>query len=231
MTDPLVALAGTRVVSWVALSWMKSALTPLKRTDVAPPRLVPVMITACPGRAEATLSPVMAGAPLLVVTVKFADDVAVPPGVVTVMDPLAPPTGTVAVIWVALFTVKAAALVPLNETAVAPVRLVPVMVSADPTNPEVGLKLLMVGTEGSTVKEATLVAVPPAVVTVIEPVVAPTGTVVPIWLDVLDVSVAANPLNFTEALPRFEPLMVTATPGAAESGANPLMIGAGVGAG
>ena len=65
------------------------------------------------------------------VKVKVPVLVAVPPGVVTVMAPVAP-LPTVAVIWVSQLTVKEAAAVPPKVTAVAPVKLVPVMVTAVP---------------------------------------------------------------------------------------------------
>ena len=65
---------------------------------------------------------------------------------------------------------------PLNLTAVAPVRLVPVITTAVPTKPLLGLKPVMVGA-GITVKLLLVVAVPPAVVTAMVPVVAPVGTV------------------------------------------------------
>ena len=68
------------------------------------------------------------------------------------------------------------AAVPLNLTAVAPVRFVPVITTLVPTGPLVGLKLVIVG-EPMTVKELALVAVPPGVVTATVPVVAPAGTV------------------------------------------------------
>ena len=56
-----------------------------------------------------------------------------PPGVVTVMSTVpAEPAGAVAVIWVALLTVKLVALVAPNLTAVAPVKLVPVIVTVVP---------------------------------------------------------------------------------------------------
>ncbi len=74
-----------------------------------------------------------------------------------------------------LLTVKVA-LVRLNRTEVAPVNPVPRMVTLTPTWPLMGLKLVITGT-GTTVKLPTLVAVPPAVVTEIVPIVAPTGTV------------------------------------------------------
>ena len=71
---------------------------------------------------------------------------------------------------------KVVAPVPLKATAVAPVRLVPVITTLVPTGPLVGLKLVIVGA-AATVKELALVAVPPGVVTEIVPVVAPAGTV------------------------------------------------------
>ena len=72
-------------------------------------------------------------------------------------------------------TVKLA-LTPLNVTAVAPVKSVPLMVTLIPTGPIGGVKLVIVGGL-ITVKVPGLVAVPPGVVTLIVPVVAPEGTV------------------------------------------------------
>jgi len=68
------------------------------------------------------------------------------------------------------------ALTVLNVTAVAPVKFVPLIVMLVPTGPLVGVKLVMVGA-GITVKLFVLVAVPPGVVTLRGPVVAPVGTV------------------------------------------------------
>ena len=70
---------------------------------------------------------------------------------------------------------KLAAL-PLNRTAVAPVKFVPLIVTLVPTGPLVGVKLVIVGA-GMTVKLVALVPVPPGVVTLSAPVVAPAGTV------------------------------------------------------
>ena len=64
--------------------------------------------------------------------------------------------------------------VPLKATAVAPVKFVPLIVTLVPTGPLVGVKLVIVG---ATVKLPALVAVPPGVVTLSGPVVAPAGTV------------------------------------------------------
>ena len=72
-------------------------------------------------------------------------------------------------------TVKLA-LTLLNPTAVVPVKFVPLMVTLVPTAPLAGVKLVIVGGL-ITVKVPALVAVPPGVVTLIVPVVAPAGTV------------------------------------------------------
>jgi hypothetical protein len=76
---------------------------------------------------------------------------------------------------VAEVTVKLA-LTPLNVTDVVPVKFVPLMVTLVPTGPLVGAKLVIVGPL-VTVKLLVLVAVPPGVVTLSGPVVAPAGTV------------------------------------------------------
>src|SRR5438552_16276796 len=72
-------------------------------------------------------------------TVQLLPLLAVPSAGVTLLWPLVAPDGTVAVIAVAEFTVKLA-LVPLNRTAVAPVKLVPLIVTVAPTPPLVGEK-------------------------------------------------------------------------------------------
>ena len=68
------------------------------------------------------------------------------------------------------------ALAPLKATRVAPVKLVPLIVTLVPTGPLAGVKLVIVGGLIS-VKLPALVAVPPGVVTLMVPVVAPVGTV------------------------------------------------------
>ena len=97
----------------------------------------------------------------------------VPPGVVTLITPVAP-FATVAVIEVALAVKDAAAVMP-KATAVAPVKLVPVMVTVVPVPPLPGVNEVIVGI-GKKVKVPVLVAVPPGVITVIGPV-APLPTV------------------------------------------------------
>jgi hypothetical protein len=63
----------------------------------------------------------------------------------------------------------------LNLTAVAAVKFLPLIVTVVPTGPLPGVKLVIVG---ATVKLPTLVAVPPGVVTLSAPLVAPAGTLV-----------------------------------------------------
>ena len=71
-----------------------------------------------------------------------------PLAVVTLTLPVVAPAGTVAEIDAAELTVKVDALVPLNLTAVAPVRFVPVIETFVPTLPLVGESDEIVGAGG-----------------------------------------------------------------------------------
>lgn len=77
---------------------------------------------------------------------KALAEVAVPPAVVTVITPVLVPAATMAVTWVAPFTVKPAAAFPLNATALAPLKFAPVMVTAVPVDPDAGANAEMLGT-------------------------------------------------------------------------------------
>src|SRR5206468_3186880 len=113
---------------------------------------------------------------------------------------------------------------PFNCTDVAPVKLAPVTVTSVPGAPLVGEKLLM---RGATVKALALVAVPPPVVTLMGPVVAPVGTVAVILVAELTLKVAVVTLNFTPVVPvKPLPVMVTLSPGAPPDGVKPVMAGA-----
>ena len=68
------------------------------------------------------------------------------------------------------------ALTKLMVTVVAPVKFVPLIVTLVPTDPLVGEKPVIVGGL-STVNALELVAVPPGVVTLSVPLVAPAGAV------------------------------------------------------
>ena len=94
------------------------------------------------------------------------------------IGPLVAAAGTVVVTVVAFTTVKVDWSVPLKLTLVVPVRLVPVMVTAPPIGPAVGVKPVTVGTGSVTEKPVPLVAVPPGVTTAMGPLVAAAGTVV-----------------------------------------------------
>jgi len=124
------------------------------------------------------------------------------------------PGGTVAVIWVALFTMKDAA-VPLSFRLDAPVRFVPLMITLLPVRPLMGLKPVMVGGCSGTVTLKLLpeLAVPLAVVTEIFPLVAPLGTVAVTWAALATAKEAEVPLNETTLVPeRLLPVMVTVAP-------------------
>jgi hypothetical protein len=157
-----------------------------------------------------------------VVTVKLDALVAVPSSVVTTMGPVIAPAGTVAVIVPELLTVNVAALPP-NETAVAPVKFVPVIVTPVPTAPIAGAKEVMAGV---TVKRVVVTIAPfPDVVMVRGPVVAPAGTVVVIVPEGLTVKVAATPLNETAVAPvKAVPVIVTPVPTGPKIGANGLKL-------
>ena len=133
MMGPVVAPAGTVVVTVPELT-VNVATLPPKKTALAPVKFVPVIVTLVPTRPLAGVKEVMAG-----VTVKRVVVFKGPlPGVVTVMGPVVAPAGTVVVIVPEGLTVKVDAT-PLNETAVAPVKLVPVIVTAVPTGPKIGV--------------------------------------------------------------------------------------------
>jgi hypothetical protein len=89
-----------------------------------------------------------------------------------------------------------------------------------------------------TVKFVALVAVPPGVVTLILPVVAPVGTVAVICVAEFTANVAVVVLNFTELVVKlapltvplkFVPVIVTEVPTGPKVGVNELIVGAGTG--
>ena len=83
-----------------------------------------------------------------------------PPGVVTVTSTVPVPAGLAAVIAVSLTTVKLVAAVVPKSTAVAPVKLVPVIVTEVPpaAGPLVGLRPVTVGAGGDGQREGLEVA-------------------------------------------------------------------------
>src|SRR3989442_952849 len=221
LIGPVVAPLGRVVAIEVDEFTVKLAATPLMVTDVTPVKFVPAIVTLVPTGPLVGEKLVIVGGGM---TVKLLARVAVPADVVTLIGPVVAPPGTVAVIDVDEFTVKLA-LVPLKRTAVAPVKVAPVIVTLVPTGPLVGEKLVIVG-RGMTVKLLALVAVPPDVVTVIGPVVAPLGTVVAIDVDEFTVKLAPVPLKRTAVAPvKVAPVIVTLVPTGPLVGAKLVVVG------
>lgn len=145
--DPVRAAAGTVVVSTPSETTVNGALAPPKVTRVVPVKPVPVIVTSVPTEPLVGEKEEIAGVTVTVVTAKLVVVVAVPPGVVTAIGPVAAPVGTVAVSDVSDATVNGA-LVPAKVTLVAPVSPVPLIVTVVPTGPLVGLNDEIVGAAG-----------------------------------------------------------------------------------
>src|SRR5216683_811868 len=115
------------------------------------------------------------------------------------------------------------AVTPLNETVLVPwvaPKFAPATVTAVPTSPEVGDKLLIDG-GGIIVNTIPLLACPFTVTTTL-PVAAPAGTGTTIEVALQLVGVAATPLNETVLVPwvapKFAPATVTTVPTSPEVG-------------
>src|SRR6266540_7367699 len=128
------------------------AETPWNWTLVVPEKPEPEMVTSVPTEPELGVKPVILGRTRMVNEVAL---VAVPAGVVTEIGPLVATLGTVASISPSLATLKEAA-VPLNLTAVAPVKFVPVITTDVPTAPLDGVKDAMVGGSPPVLQELNL---------------------------------------------------------------------------
>jgi hypothetical protein len=215
---PDAAPAGTVAVILIGELTVNTAEVPLNFTAVAPVRFAPLMATLVPGAPLAGVKLVIRGA-----TVKLVALVAVPPGVVTLIGPVVAFAGTAAVICVLLLTMNVAAS-PLNLTAVAPVKVAPVIVTLVPGAPLDGENE---STVGATEKFAALVALPAGVVTPILPVVAPAGTVAVILMAEFTVNTADVPLTVTAVAPvKFAPLTTTPVPTLPLAGVKPVIRGA-----
>jgi len=108
-------------------------------------KFVPVIVTAVPGAPFGGVSPEIVGAPVPLFTVKELPLVAAPAGAVTCIVPVVAPDGIAAMSCVVLAEDMVAA-VPLKETeswlefALNPV---PLIVTAVPTGPLLGVKSMM----------------------------------------------------------------------------------------
>ncbi len=216
---PTVALMVVALVTVKAVAAM-----PPKATAVAPVKLVPVMVTTVPVPPVLGVNEEMVGNGGEV-QVKVPILVAMPPGVVTVIVPVAP-LPSVAVIEVVLLTVKDLAAVPPKATAVAPKKLLPVMVTTVPGVPLLGVNDVMIGAEKK-VKTPLLVAVPPGVVIMIAPVAPlPTVAVTEVALATVTAVAAVPPKDTAVAPVRLAPVMVTTVPVLPLLGVNEVMVGA-----
>jgi hypothetical protein len=103
------------------------------------------------------------------------------------------------------------------------------MVTEVPTTPEVGVRLVMLGGGGVTVKLTPLLAWPPTVTTTL-PVVAPAGTGTLMLVALQLVGVAVVPPNVTVLVPwlapKFTPAIVTGVPTGPDAGFRLVMLGA-----
>jgi len=143
---------------------------------------VPLIVTEVATAPKVGEMLVMVGA--AVPTAKPYGLLAMPP-TVTITFPVVAPEGTGTIIEVVLQLVGVP-VVPLNVTVLVPCeepKFVPVIVTAVPTAPASGTRLLMLGSEDVTVKRTALLF-PPPTETRRSPVVAPAGTAT-----VIDVSV------------------------------------------
>ena len=147
MTDtlPEVPDATTAVMLVAETTLNDVAGVPPKLIAVAPVKFVPVMVTEVPTAPLVGVKLVMVGE--AVVIVKLVPLVPVSPPTVTVIAPVVAPIGTDVVMLVAVLAV-AAAVVPVNCTmllAGVALKLVPVIVTDVPIEPEVGVKEVIVG--------------------------------------------------------------------------------------
>jgi len=102
-------------------------------------------------------------------------------------------------------------------------------VTVAPTSPLVGVKVVIVGTSAVTVKLVLLVPVSEPTVTVIDPDVAPDGTVAVIDVEELEVTKAVVLLNltvlFAGVVLKFVPVITTDVPGDPVEGLNDVIVG------
>ncbi len=221
LIGPVVAPAGTMALTVVAVGVTSgvTGLPPLNRTPVAPDRFVPVIVTVAP------TAPLVGVKEVTLITPNCVALVAVPSAVVTLSVAVTAVLGTVTTTCVGVADVTGTTTVPIFTVGVAfPImRFVPLIVTLAPATP-LGVKLVMCG---STLKALVLCAVPARFVTLIGPVVAPSGTVA--LMEVADTIVGApalTPLNATAVtLLRLFPAIVMTVPTAPLAGVNDVTVG------
>ena len=162
--DLLRGVLQVSVVSLTTVILVEAALP--NRTDVAPVRFVPVIVTIFPPRV------LPAGGEISLITggVIYMNDKNVllgPPPVLTITStgPAVRVTGVLQVIVVSLTALTVVALNPPNRTEVAPLKLIPVIVTTFPpvVPPKGGEMLVMTGGKIYVKGEDFLVGPPPVV--------------------------------------------------------------------
>lgn len=154
-----------------------------------------------PNTAELGLKVVMLGGGGGGATVKFTPLLAIPPTVTTTF-PVVALLGTGTTMLVSLQLVGMP-VVPLKVTVLFPCdapKADPVIITDVPTTPPAGVRLVMAGGGGVTVNKPPL-AVRPATVTTMLPVVAPLGTETTMFVSLQLVGVALVPLKVTVLVP------------------------------
>jgi hypothetical protein len=221
LIGPELAPFGTAVLMVVSFTTVKVADVPLNETPVAPVKRTPVIVTAVPGPAVPGDTLVIDGG-----TPKEPALVPVPAGVVTDTVPVLAAAGTVVVIdWPFGATVNGDAAEPLNDTAVAPWKFAPLIVTLVPGNPLDGLKPVTRGGKAKSVVEQPVSG--PGVVAQIGPFTPLFGAVAVICVSLLTVKVAEIPPNVTPVVPvKRVPVIVTLVPDGPLAGVKLTMFGA-----
>src|SRR5581483_188109 len=140
---PLVAPAGTFVFTAVAETDAIGAVTPLNRTDVAPPSPAPLIVTVVPAAEPLGVKPLTTGW-----TARLPSLVVRPHEVATMIGPVVAVFGTVSETEVPDRTLNAA-FTPLTFAVVRPVKPVPVTVTTEPGTACPGETASIVGAGGA----------------------------------------------------------------------------------
>jgi hypothetical protein len=191
-----------------------------KLTTVAPVKLVPVIVTIVPPAVGPLVGDTLVTVGAATYVNSSAGEIAeTPPGVVTVTSTVpADPAGAVAVIDVSEMTVNVVAGLFPKLTAVAPVKLVPVIVTIVPpaVDPLVGDRLVTVGAATYVNSSAGEIAeTPPGAVTVTSTVPTdPAGAVAVIDVSETTLNVVAGlfPKLTAVAPVKLVPVIVTIVP-------------------
>ena len=146
---------------------------PLNETPLTLVKPLPLIITCVPTSPLAGVNPLIVGGNR---TVKSLALVPVPSALVTLMGPFVAPAGTIARSSLSETSVMLFDDTPLKETSVVPVKFKPDNVTSSPTGPLDGVNDVIDGIN-VTVNTPALLVVPPALVTLITPVVVPAATV------------------------------------------------------